>query len=128
MDAGELGEQRFDLLLGQHDRQPDRFLGTRQPVEPGQIRLEHLPIEEKQGGQRLVLSCSSDLAVDGKMVEKARDLGLAQGGWVPFAAEQDEAAYPMNIRLLGAVAIMLVADGLAQLRQESGLAFGIGYI
>jgi hypothetical protein len=71
------------------------------------------------------LHCSSDLAVDGEMVEKPADLRLAQGFRVPLGAIHDEAAYPMQIRLLGAVAIMLLADGLAQLLQQPGLAFGI---
>ena len=126
LDPGELGEQRLDLLLGQHDRQPDRLLGTGQPIEPGQIGLEHLPIEEKQGGKRLVLGCSRDVAVDREMVQKPGDLDFPEGCRVPLAREQDEAAHPMNIRLLGAVAIMLVANGLAKLRQQPGLAFGIG--
>ena len=41
---------------------------------------------------------------------------------MPFAAEQDEAPYPMNIRLLGPVAIMLVANGLTKLLQQPGPA------
>ena len=52
-------------------------------------------------------------------------LGLTSGGRVPFATEQDKAAYPINIRLLGAVVIMRVANRLANLLQKTGPAYGI---
>jgi hypothetical protein len=47
MDAREFGEQRPDLLFGQHARQPDRLLGPPEAVELGQLGLEHLPIKER---------------------------------------------------------------------------------
>ncbi len=71
------------------------------------------------------MRCSRDLAVHREMVEEAGNVGLTEGGWMPLAAEEDEAPYPMHIRLLGAVAIMLLADGFAQRLQQAGRAFGI---
>ncbi len=62
---------------------------------------------------------AGDAAIDGEVTEEGGNLRFAQLLGVAFAMEEDEAANPIEIRLLGADAVMfdaqMPADTIEQL-------------
>ncbi len=64
------------FLHGQHNRQA---LAAPRPygVEPAQVDIEYLCIEEEQGIERLVLGAGRDVFLDRQVGEKLLDLGRA---------------------------------------------------
>ena len=69
----------------------------------------------------MILGRSRYVSLDRKVGQKALDLGFAHGVRMALPMEQDESFYPVPIGLLGADAIMLQAQTLADPVQESGL-------
>ncbi len=115
--AGAIQEQRREargsvervdddlhLRAGQHDRDALGILGPHDVVEPRQLLLENLAIEEEQRAQRLVLRGRGDIAVDGQIAQEARDLGGAHLGRMALAVEDDVAPDPSDVGLLRAEA------------------------
>jgi len=114
-------EHRAHLLARQHDGQPRRPLGGLDPVEPRQLDLEHLLVEEEQGALRLVLGRGRHPPRHGKMGEEGFDLDLAQRARMALAVKEYEPAHPIRVGPLGADAIVLEPDSVAQLVQQPGL-------
>src|SRR5581483_5037415 len=63
-------EQRFHLVLSQHDRETSWLLGAHDVVEPTNLSLQHVTIEKKNGVELLVLRRGADVALDGERGEK----------------------------------------------------------
>ncbi len=47
-------------------------LGADDTVEPGEVDVQHVPVQEQEGAQRLVLGRGGDMAIDGQRGEEAR--------------------------------------------------------
>jgi hypothetical protein len=54
------------LFAREDHRQTRRLLGSDDPVEPGQLLLEHVTVEKEQSAQRLVLGGGGDVSLDGQ--------------------------------------------------------------
>ena len=100
--AGQRGEDCGDLLARQDYWQTFRALGPDDAVEPRQVDLENVPVEEEEGAKRLVLRGRGDAPIDGQRAQEARDLGGAHLGRVALAMEEDVAPDPRDVRRLGA--------------------------
>jgi len=59
------------------------------------------------------------IAIDGEMGEKGFDLACSHVLWVSLAMEHDETLDPVNVRLLGANAVMFATDRVADLIEYS---------
>ena len=74
-------EQLADLVAREDDRQPPAAAGAN-GVEGAEVEVEHVAVEEEQGGEGLVLGARRDVLVDGEVGEEPLDLGGAQVlGW-----------------------------------------------
>jgi hypothetical protein len=89
------------LVAGEDDRQALRALRAHDAIEPGQVGLQHVPVQEQEGAQGLVLGRGGHPAVDRQRGEEAGDLrsphlrGMALG-----VEEEDVALDPRDIGLL----------------------------
>jgi hypothetical protein len=73
-------------------------------VEPRQLDAEHVPIEEQQRTERLVLRRGAHAPILGQVREKSSDLGGPQHRGMTFVVKQDVSLDPEDVRLLGAAA------------------------
>ena len=69
-------EQAFDFMHTKHCRQACGALGPHHLVQPRKFSTEHLPIEEQQGRQGLLLRCRRDIVLDGQIGEESRHLAM----------------------------------------------------
>jgi hypothetical protein len=92
--------------------------GPHDLVEPGQLLPEHVPVEEEQCAQRLVLGGRGHVVLHGQRTQKLRDLGPAHLRRMALAVEEDEAADPGDIGLLGAAAAVARPEGGADLVEQ----------
>lgn len=104
--ALEFGQQEINIVTRQDDRQP---LGTARPHRAGDaagIDLKELLVPEEDGTKGLVLGRGADLAFNGQVRQEMVDLGCPHLQRVPLAVEEDEAAHPGDVGLLGARAVV----------------------
>jgi pimeloyl-ACP methyl ester carboxylesterase len=59
-------EQGADLVAGKDDRELFGALGADDPGQPGPVDVQHVPVKEQKGAERLVLGRSGDMAIDGQ--------------------------------------------------------------
>jgi hypothetical protein len=78
-----------------------------------------LLIEEEQGGQGLVLRGGRDLALDGEVRQKRFDLGRAHRARMTPSMKQDKSTDPLQVLLLGAVAVVQRAQLVAHLLEQA---------
>jgi hypothetical protein len=90
-------------------------------VEPRQLDAEHLAVEKEQGAQGLVLGGGGDFPLNGERGQEGGDLCGTHLGGVALAVEEDVALDPVDVRLLGAPAVLAGLDGLADAIEEAGL-------
>src|SRR3989442_1864705 len=81
-------------------------------ADEGRSAKPLFPIEEQQRAQRLVLGRGRDLLADGERREKGTDFRGAHLRRMPLPVEKDVALDPMDVRLLGAAAVVAGAAGL----------------
>jgi hypothetical protein len=117
----DLGKHGADFLGRQDDRQVVRALGIDEVVEPGNLLLEDRAVEEEEGAEGLVLRRCRNLAIDGQRRQEARELRRSHLGGVPLAVEEDVAADPGDVHLLGATAIVPGANGMAHAIEQPRL-------
>jgi hypothetical protein len=110
-----------NLVPRQHDGEVQGPLGANDVVEPRKLDSEHLAVEEEQGAQSLVLGGGRDLAVNGERRQERGDFGGAHLSRVALAVEEDVPLDPVDVRLLGAAAVVAGADGFAHAVEEPGL-------
>ena len=108
--AFQLAQQVAHRALRQHHRQAPRSLGADDLVEPGQFVLQHLLVQEQDGGLGLVLGGRRHLALDRQVGQKGRDLWRAHVARVALATKKNEAARPVDIGLFGTNRIVERAD------------------
>ena len=81
--------------------------------------LEDVAVEEEERRERLVLGRGGDAGMGREVREESVDLPLAHLGRMPLAVEQDEAADPGGVRLLGAEAVVAHPDRLAEAIEQT---------
>jgi hypothetical protein len=86
-----------DLLAGEDNGQARRALGSHDLVEPGQLDVQNVPIEEQERAQRLVLRRRGDATLDREGTEKARHLRAAHLDGMPLAVKEDVAPDPRDV-------------------------------
>ena len=101
-------EQLPHLAGRQHDGQAARPLCAHQPRELAHRLPQHVPVQEHERVQRLVLGRRRDLRRVRQMAQERRDLRLSERRGMPLPMEQDEAPHPVDVRILSARAV--VAD------------------
>jgi hypothetical protein len=118
--AVHLGQNRGDLFACENDWQPRGPLGTYETIQPWQLRAQNFPVQEEQGGKRLVLRRRTDLLLGRQMRQEARHFGFTKIAWMSLAVEVNVAAYPSDIRLLGPHAVMAQPESVAHSIDQFG--------
>ena len=77
-------------------------------------------VEKQQRTECLILCGGADVLVDGEKRQKPRDFGDAHLGRMRLAVEKNVAADPMDVRLLGAAAVMTGADRVTNPIEQPG--------
>jgi hypothetical protein len=103
-------------------------------VQPRNLLLKDRAVKKEERAERLVLRRCGDLSVDGQRRQEARDLCRTHGGGMALSVEEDVAADPRDVRLLGATAIVPGSNGIAHAIEKprargalgSGFAHGPG--
>lgn len=115
-----MGEQRANLVAVQHHRQPPWPLRADHAFEIGQRLLQHLPVEEHQRIQRLVLRRRRDPPLARQVAQERHDLRPPEPRRMPLPMEEDEAPDPVNVSLLRPRAVVpepkLLPHPIQQLR------------
>jgi hypothetical protein len=109
----ELVDDSAHLGAGEHHRQPLRALRTYHIVEPREVLLQDVPIEEEEGAQRLILRRGGHVAIDGQRGQKSGNLSPAHLGGMTPTVKQDVPAHPRDVGLLRSSAEVSRAHGLA---------------
>jgi hypothetical protein len=107
------------LLARQDDGQSNGFLRALDSVQPRQLVAEDILVQTEKRALRLILCRCGDLVSDGKVGQETLDLGCAHGCRKSLAVEADEALNPVEVRLLGADAVVSKADPIAYLIEQA---------
>jgi hypothetical protein len=108
--AFDLGEDGAGLGASEDDGQFGRTADALDPGDVLELSIEDLLVEKKEGAKGLVLGGGGDATFDSEMAKEEGDLGFAHLFGVPLAVEEDEAANPIEVSLLGPNAVMLNAQ------------------
>jgi hypothetical protein len=119
--APQLTEESTHLVSARDYGQADCLLGPDHVVEPGQLLAEDVAVQEEERAQRLVLRGRRHVARGGQRARELAHLRRAHLGRMALAMEEDVAAGPRHIRLLGPPTVMTGADGLTNSVQWSRL-------
>jgi hypothetical protein len=87
-------------------------------VEGIQLFVQHLPVEEEQGRQRLVRRGGGHVAIHRQVRQEGLDLRCAHLVGMALAMKEDEPPDPVDISIFGADGIVFEADGIAHPIQE----------
>ncbi|EBY7858634.1 TPA_asm: IS6 family transposase [Salmonella enterica subsp. enterica serovar Mbandaka] len=101
MLAFQKTEDANHFIRGQHHRQAPRRPRSSDLLKPGQIRAQHLAVEEQQGRQCLTMRGDRNLALVRQPGQKCLDFAAAQGCRVTHTVETDEGTNPVDISLFG---------------------------
>ena len=118
MRSVERGEQSCNFLPRKHNGQAYRHLRVPDAIEQRQFARQHLAIEEQQRALSLVLRRSGYLQIDGKVGQKRFNVCTRQIRRMAIAMKANEAFDPVDICLLGAQAVVLEADSVADLVEQ----------
>jgi hypothetical protein len=119
--AVQLLKQGADLGAGQDDGQPCGALGAYDAIEPREVHLQHVAVQEQQRAQGLVLGRGRDVAIDSQRGQEPRDLRGAHLGGVALVVEEDIALDPPDIGVFGSVAVVAGLDGATDPVEEPRL-------
>ena len=103
------------FIPAEHHRQSAPHARALQLCHPRQAQLQHLGVQENKRRQRLLVRRTGQLTLIGRQGQKRLDLGGSQVSWMSQPMKADECLAPVPIRLLGAPAVMQIANALAQL-------------
>ena len=120
-------EHPAHLCPREYHGEPHGALRAHDAVQPRQIDLQHLLVEEQEGAQGLVLGRGGDLPIDRERREELRDFRGAHLGGGALVVEDDETPDPGDVRLLSATAEVTGSQGLADAVEETGL-WGLGRV
>ena len=118
MRAVQRVEHADDLRACEHHWQAYRHLRAPNAIEQRQFARQHLAVKEQQRALRLVLRRSGDLRVDSQVSEERFEVRTRQIRRMAIAMKADEVFDPVDIRLLGAEAVVLEADPVADLVEQ----------
>lgn len=99
------GEQGGDFAAIEHDREMFAWRSAHELVEPRQVDVQDLAVEEQEGGEGLVLRGRRAAFGDGEVGQEGSDLVGAELARVAHGVEADEAAEPVQVRVFGARAV-----------------------
>lgn len=108
-----------DFATRQHDRQATAWRGPGYALQPGQVDCQHLPIQEQERLQRLVLGARTDLAVYGQMGQELLDLSRTEFAGMTALMVRDVLLDPAQVNLLRAIGHVTRAHFLARDFQQS---------
>src|SRR2546428_3731778 len=127
--AVELSGRGAGLLAGQDGWQALGALRADDAVEPWEIELQHVTVQEEQRAQRLVLGRGGHLALDRERAQEPGDLCRAHFDWMALAVEDDVSADPRDVGVLSAATVVASAKGSAdtvgQTPPRSALGSGV---
>ena len=114
----ELRQDRRDLLVRQHGRQPARSFRMRDgfALWPGLMQDRAVQEEERMQGDMLGRSCH--MGMDGEMAQKCLDFLGAHVLGMTFVVQEDKAPDPSKVRFLGAETQVSQTDGVAYLLKQ----------
>ena len=104
----------------QHHRQTRRPVRPTDGLHPRQVLPEHLLVQEQQRRQGLSVRGHRHMPLGRQPGKKGLDLGLAHLARVAQAMEAHEGTHPVNVGLLGAQAVVKVANPFAHLVEQPG--------
>ena len=108
-------ENGSDLGARENDWQPRRAPGAHKVVQPSELDLQHLAVQEQDRAQRLVLRRRADVPFHRQVGEERGDLRFPELARVAYAVKADETADPCHVRLLRTTAVAVDTDGRAHL-------------
>ena len=124
--AAHFVDDGHGFLVGQYGGQ---MVGTGGPEKVGgerQVHLKDVFVQEGYGAERLVLGGGRYTALGGEIGYVRLDFRRAHFFGVAFVVEEDEAFDPVHVGLLGAIGVVLGADGFAHLVEEFFFLWGYG--
>jgi hypothetical protein len=80
--------------------------------------FEHVPVQEQEGAEGLVLGRGGHVLIDSQMGQKSLDLGSAHVGGMALVMEQDIACDPADVGLLRTDRVVLEADRITDLVEQ----------
>ena len=107
------------LLARQHHRQSLRHPRLGNAVKPRQLLAQHLLVKKQQRTLRLVLRRRRHITLAGEMAQEPLNMDGGQLRRVPLAKINDVAFNSIDICLLGADGVVLDADAVAHLIEET---------
>ena len=110
MGSTQTGQDPDDLLARQNDGQPRRRARALDVLEPRELVLEDVAVQKQNRAFRLILRGRGDAAPDREVGQECLDVRGSELRRVALAVIDDEAFNPVDVRLLGADAVMLEAD------------------
>ena len=113
-------EQVPRLGDGEHRGHVLAYGGPLDLLHPGQVLVEHLPVEKEQGAERLLVGRRRDVALVDQRIQERLDLRATERARMAQPAMPHEGADPQQVGLLGAQAVMQVANPLAHLVEQPG--------
>ena len=116
-------DHRLNLVAAQHRRQPLRAPGPDDVLQPRQLDLEHFLVQEKQRRQRLVLRRCRHVSIDRKVGQERFQFRPAQVPRVAHAIPVHVPADPVDVLLLGPIAVVKGPQYVAHLPEQGG--FGV---
>jgi hypothetical protein len=122
----KLRKQGADLLLGEYNGNPYGALCAHDPVHPRQLSCEHLAVKKEQRGEGLILGRGGNRALTRKVRQESGHLVGPHVRRVTLVMEVDEAPDPMQIGLLGPIAVVAPPNRVAQLIQQPARSWGVG--
>jgi hypothetical protein len=88
-------------------------------AEPRQLDPKHVLVQEQQCGKRLMVCRRRNCAFARQMRQESDDVLPTHFSWMALAVKEHVLANPMNVRALGANAVVLVTNALANLIQKA---------
>jgi hypothetical protein len=119
-------EHGAHLVAREHHRQAPRGARPHHLVQALELAAQQHAVEEEQRAQRLVLRRGAHVPGLRQVREERHHLGCAHLVGMALAVEQDEAARPGHVRVLGADAVVARAQGEPELVEQLGLPRGLG--
>ena len=109
-DPLEPRQQLHHLGACQHHRQRPGLLRSDDRAEIPDLLIQNSLVEKRNRVQGLILGRGSHVSIDRQMTQKSLDFRLPHLPRMPPARKSNEAADPMDVRLLGPNAVMAKSD------------------
>jgi hypothetical protein len=98
-------QQGPNFTLAQDDRHERGAPGPDNAVNPTDVGIEYVTVQEQERCEGLILGSRRDIPLDHQVGEEGSNLFLAHLRRMPFAKEQDKKANPVNVGLFGTQAV-----------------------